>query len=127
MSKNILRRIEKLEAARQAKTEQCTVVGILYVKRAPGMDRALAEHERRVDDWHVDPDGHIREVRLRITDDPSDCGRIYLRDGMGNEAEDPRLEREISRCGRIISVGTKAGEKPLWKGRLGCRVLNYAS
>ena len=27
----------------------------------------------------VDPDGHIREVRLRITDDPSDCGRIYLR------------------------------------------------
>jgi hypothetical protein len=91
------------------------------------MRRPLTENERRVDDWHVDPDGHIREVRLRITDDPSDCGRIYLRDEMGNETEDPRLEREISRCGRIISVCTKAGEKPLWKGRLGCRVLNYAS
>jgi hypothetical protein len=122
-----LRRVEQLEAAKLAKAAQCTVVGILYVKKASGMDRALTENERRVEDWHVDPDGHIREVRLRITADPSDYGRIYLRDEIGNETEDPRLEREISRFGRIISVGTKAGEKPLWKGRLGCRVLNYAS
>ena len=90
------------------------------------MRRALSENERRVDDWHVGPDGHIHEVELRITSDPSDCGRIYLCDEAGIETEDPRLEREISRCGRIISVTTKAGEKPLWKGRIGVRVVRYA-
>ena len=43
------------------------------------MRRPLTENERQVDDWYVGPDGHIREVRLRITADPSDCGRNYLR------------------------------------------------
>ena len=108
MRKDWDRRLRKLEVADE---EQFDCIGILYSKKAPGMDRALAENERWVQDWHVDPKGHIREVRRRITADLSDCGRNYRRDEMGNEAEDPRLERRTSKAG-ILWVAMKPGAEP---------------
>ena len=127
MSKNILQRIEKLEAAEKTKTEKFDNIVILCPENPPAMKRALTDSERIVDDWHVEPDGSLGLLQLRVTTDPSDCGRNYLRDEMGNEEEDTRLEREISKCGRILSVVTKAGTKPLWKGRIGTRVIKYIS
>jgi hypothetical protein len=125
VTKDHLTRLEKLEAARSAKSERFDSIDILYRKKDPAMKRALAEGERWVEDWHVDPDGHIREIRMRITADASECGRNYLRGETGSEAEDQRLERKTSRAG-IISVVTKAGETPFSKGRTGNTGLKYS-
>jgi hypothetical protein len=123
VTKDRLRRLEKLEAARKAKTEAVETTGIIHLTYAPGMHRALAKKEQWVDDWYVEIDGRISEVRVRITTDPADVGRNYLREASGNEPEDLTLRRKSR--GRLLWVVRKPGTKP-FPTRIGTLVVKYA-
>ena len=127
MRKDLVRRLEKLEVARKSRKERFDALRILYRTYAPEMCRALAEQEEWVEDWYVEPDGRISEVRRRITTDPSERGRNYRRDATGNETEDPGLERRSTKPGRgaKIWVVTKPGVKP-FPTRIGSIVMRYA-
>jgi hypothetical protein len=103
MRKDLIRRLEKLEASHA----EFQIVGVLWFSDTPEMWCALAPHERRVEDWYVRPDDEICELKLRITSDPSDSGRNYRRDASGNESEDLNLAREITNGGDIIGVVRK--------------------
>jgi hypothetical protein len=109
MRKDLIRRLEKLEA----RHPQIEIVGVLWCSTPVEMRRALAPNERRVKDWYVQPDDVICALRRRITSDPSDFGRNYRRDATGNEYEDLNIVREISRNGDIISVVRKTNTNSL--------------
>jgi hypothetical protein len=108
MRKDLIRRLEKLEASQ----EEFQIVGVVWQTETPDSRRALAPNERRVEDWYVTPDDVICELKERITTDPSDSGRNYLRDAMGHESEDPSLEREITGGGDIIAVVRNPNLRP---------------
>lgn len=127
MRKDLVRRLEKLEAARKTRKERFDALGIIYRTYAPGMERALAEQEEWVADWYVEPDGRISEVRRRITTDSSERGRNYRRDVIGNETEDPELERRGINAGArvMIWVVKKPGVQP-FPTRIATIVMRYA-
>src|SRR5712671_54510 len=100
MRKDLLRRLEKLEA----KLPEFEIVDVVWVSASPEMKRTLNSDERIVEDWYVKGDDDICEIRQRITADPSDHGRNYRRDDMGHESEANDLQREIMEEGTIIAV-----------------------
>ena len=100
MRKDLLRRLEKLEA----KLPEFEIVDVVWMSDSPEMKRTLKSDERIVEDWYVKEDDIIGEIRQRITADPSDHGRNYRRDAMGHESEAHDLQREITGEGTIIAV-----------------------
>src|SRR5580700_11192754 len=103
MRKDLIRRLEKLEA----RHTQIEIVGVLWCSTPVEMRRALAPNERRVKDWYVQPDDVICALKRRITSDPSDSGRNYRRDATGHESEDLNLERVITGRGKLLGVVRK--------------------
>ena len=126
MSRNLMRRLKRLEAA--AGVQRFDSVGILLRTIAPEIDRALGANERWVEDWYVDPDGRVCEVRQRITAVPSDCSRNYRRDAVGNESEDPGLERRTTKNGPggIVWVVPQPGTKPV-ATTIGTRIMRWVT
>ena len=100
MRKDLLRRLEKLEA----KLPEFEIVDVVWCSASPDTRRPLNSDERIVEDWYVKDDDIICEIRQRITADPSDGGRNYRRDAMGHESEAHDLQREITEDGTIIAV-----------------------
>src|SRR5439155_1109235 len=90
------------------RVEQFRIVGVLWQDDSPEMRRTLGANERRVEDWYITPDDLVGAIKGRITSDPSDSGRNYRRDAMGNESEDLDVVREITRCGDIAQHSWKA-------------------
>jgi hypothetical protein len=55
MRKDLIRRLEKLEASQ----EEFQIVGVVWQTETPDSRRALAPNERRVEDWYVTPDDDL--------------------------------------------------------------------
>jgi hypothetical protein len=107
MRKDLVRRLEKLEA----RPVQYDVRAIIWYSNGRELPSVLAPNERIVGDWYIDADYYgdsrhrIREIRKRLTTDPIDHGRNYRRDHTGADFEDCDVERKIVRLGRATLIG----------------------
>lgn len=92
MRRELLRRLEKLEARRPP-----LVVEGLFWKDYIDRERrkALAPNERIVEDWYLTSYDKIRCIRERITTDPGDPGWNYKETAEGAVIV-PDLQREIT-------------------------------
>jgi hypothetical protein len=72
MRKDLLRRLEKLEAHRAL----LRVGGIVWVSN-PVNRRTLGPNERIVEDWYLGPENQILSCSERIATDPGDEGWNY--------------------------------------------------
>jgi len=116
MSRNLKRRLKKLEV--EASIQKFASVELLSMN---GLERPLEGNERCVEDWYVASAGRICATKERIASAPADRGRNYRRDSMGNDSEDPGIERKFA--GGVSWVKPKPGAKHL---PIGTRVLWYA-